>query len=126
MLRLELREQRSDFGRQLLGRTGGLGDGTAVWPFPLAVEARLEGLEKWRQLGERQEGRGGRAEPRDTRFLPHRQPSVAAPRHRDAQDARRPPGEAVDLCPNDVANAHGAAVGQRTLGHGLGEDGGRR
>lgn len=126
MLRLELREQRPDFRCQLLGGAGGLGDGAAVRPLPLPVEARLEALQEGRQLGERQEGGGGRAEPGDTRLLPHRQPRVPAPRHRDAEHARRPPGEAIDLRPDDVADAHRPTIRKRTLRHRLGEDGGRR
>lgn len=59
MLRLELREQRPDFGRQLLGSAGSLGNGAAIRPLPLPVKAGLEGLQEGRQLGKRQEGGGG-------------------------------------------------------------------
>lgn len=117
MLCLELREQCPDFRRQLLGRTGSLCDGAAVRPLPLPVEARLEALQEGRQLGEWQEGGGGRAKPGDTCLLPHRQPRVATSCHHDAKHARWPPGEAVDLRPDDVANAHCPTIRERTLRH---------
>lgn len=126
MLRLELSEQRPDFRRQLFGSAGGLGDGAAVRALPLPVEAGLEALQEGRELGERQEGSGRGAEPGDARLLPHRQPRVAAPRHRDTEHAGRPPGESVDLRPDDVTDANCPAVRERTLGHQLGEDGGGR
>lgn len=46
MLRLELREKRTDLGGELFGRAGGLSDGAAVWPLPLLVKARLKCLKE--------------------------------------------------------------------------------
>lgn len=115
MLRLKLGEQRPDFRRELFGGAGGLGDGAAVRPLPLPVEARLEALEERRQVGERQEGGGGRPEPGDPSLLPHRQTSVSSTRHRDAEDTSRPPRETVDLRPDDVADANGPTVRERTF-----------
>lgn len=46
MLRFKLCEESAHFGRQLLGGAGGFGDGAAVRPLPLPVEARLEALEE--------------------------------------------------------------------------------
>lgn len=115
MLRLKLCKQRPHLWRELLGSAGGLGDGAAVRALPLPVETRLERLQEGRQLCERQEGRGGRAEPRHTCLLLHRQPCIATPRHRNAEHARRPPREAIDLRPHDIADAYGAAVRERTF-----------
>lgn len=39
VLRFKLRKESADLGRQLLGGAGGLGDGAAVRPLPLPVEA---------------------------------------------------------------------------------------
>lgn len=127
MLRFKLREQGANFRGQLFGGTGGFGDGAAVRSLPLPVKARLKALQEGGQLGERQEGGGGGAEPGDACLLPHRPCRVATPRHRDAKHTCRPPGEAVDLRPDDVADAHRPPVGEETLGYQLGEDrGGRR
>lgn len=125
MLRLELSEQCANFRRQLFGSARRLRDGAAVRPFPLPVKARLETLQEGGQLSKREEGRGGGAEPGDPRLLPHCQPRVATPRHRDSQNARRPPGEAVDFGPNYVADAHGPTIGKQAFGDRLGENGGR-
>lgn len=122
MLRFKLRKKSTDFRRQLLGGAGGFGDGTAVRPLPLPVKARLEALKEGRQLRERQEGRGGRAEPGNTCLLPRRPRRLAVPRHRDAEHTGRPPREAVDLCPHDVTNAYRPPVREEAPGHRLGEN----